>query len=91
MFQPLVAALLLRVLIFVVIFHWMAVKKSCDSYVEGVIGNVTSFGTIGSKVVECQEKKVAQARLAPHECSNALAHTTRMRTGDGAALPECNL
>ena len=25
------------------------------------------------------EKKVALARLAPHECSNALAHTTRMR------------
>ena len=43
--------------------------------------------SIGSKVVKCQEKKVAQARLAPHEYSNALAHTTRMRAGDGAALP----
>ena len=35
--------------------------------------------SIGSKVVERHGKKVAQARLAPHECSNALAHTTRMR------------
>ena len=52
-------------------------KKADEEERPGVIGNVTSFGTIGSKVVECQEKKVAQARLAPHECSNALAHTTQ--------------
>ena len=31
---------------------------------QGVIGNVTSFGTIGSKVVKCQEKKVAPFRQA---------------------------
>ena len=29
-----------------------------------MIGNVTSFGTIGSKVVECKEKKVAPLRQA---------------------------
>ena len=41
-------------------------------------------------VIRCRipnKKRVAQARLAPHGRSETPAHTTRVRAGDGAALP----
>ena len=34
-----------------------------------------------SKMADTKGKKVAQVRPAPHECPEALAHTTLVRTG----------
>ena len=56
-------------------------------YVEAFGGGLALLYQIYKGLGKRISRKVAQARLAPHERSKALAYATQVRTEDGAALP----